>query len=68
MTEALKLPTKVIDSEWRDDIGFESYDNEAEYKYVPPATVEKITAKQAKSRDVRIGRVALFSRNDKLAA
>ena len=65
MIEALKLPTKVIESDWKDDIDFEPFENEA--KYVSP-TKEKSTAEQAKSRNIKIGRIALFGRNEKLAA
>ena len=66
MTEALKLPTKVIESDWKDDIDFEPFENEA--KYVSPTKVEKATAEQAKNRNIKIGRIALFSRGDKLVA
>ena len=64
MTETIKLPTKVIDSDWKDDIDYEPYTNETEY--IQPQKVENATAEQAKSR--RIGHVALFSKNEKFAA
>ena len=64
--ETLKTPTKVIDSDWRDDVDHEPYMDEA--NYIQPKTVEKATAEEAKKRNVKIGRIALFSKNDELAA
>ena len=66
MTEKLRLPNEVVDSDWKDDIDFTPYKNEADY--VPPAEVEKATVEQAKRRNVKIGHIALFSKNEKLAA
>lgn len=66
MTETIKLPTKVINSDWKDDIDYEPYDNETEY--IQPQKVEKATAEQAKRRNIKIGRIALFGKNEKLAA
>ncbi len=67
MTEKLKLPTEVVDSGWKDDIDdYALYKNEADY--VSPEKVESATAEQAKMRNIKIGRVALFSKNEKLAA
>ena len=66
MTETIKLPTKVIDSDWKDDIDYEPYTNEAEY--IQPQKVEATTAEQAKRRSIKIGRIALFGKNEKLVA
>ena len=64
-TETIKLPTEVIDSDWKDDIDYEPYKNEDKYKYIQPQKVESATAEQAKRR---IGHVTLFGKNEKLAA
>lgn len=65
--EKLKTPTEVIDSDWRDDVDYEAYADEA--NYVQPKEVEKATAEEAKKLNVKIGHVALFSKeNDKLVA
>ena len=66
MTETIKLPTKVIDSDWKDDIDYEPYNNETEY--IQPQRVENATAEQAKRRSIKIGRVALFGKDEKFAA
>lgn len=62
----LKIPSEVIDSEWRDDIDYEAYMDEA--NYIQPEKVEKATAEEAKKRNIKIGHVALFSKNDELVA
>ena len=67
-TETIKLPTEVIDSDWKDDIDYEPYKNEDKYKYIQPQKVESATAEQAKRRNIKIGHVALFGKNEKLAA
>ena len=70
-TETIKLPTEVIDSDWKDDIDdidYEPYKNEDTYKYIQPQKVESATAEQAKRRNIKIGHVALFGKNEKLAA
>ena len=66
MTETIKLPTTVINSDWKDDIDYEPYSNETEY--IQPQKVEAATAEQAKRRNIKIGRIALFGKNEKLAA
>ncbi len=66
MTEKLKLPPNVVNSSWRDDIDYAPYEDEM--NYIPPENVENATAEQAKRRNIKIGRVALFGENEKLAA
>ncbi|MBR2994196.1 hypothetical protein IKF43_02280 [Candidatus Saccharibacteria bacterium] len=66
MTERLKLPTEVVDSDWKDDIDYTPYEDEM--NYISPENVENATAEQAKRRNIKIGRVALFGENEKLAA
>lgn len=66
MTEKLKLPTKVVNADWKDDIDYAPYEDEM--NYVSPENVENATAEQAKRRNIKIGRVALFSKNEKLSA
>ena len=66
MKEQLEIPNKVIDYDWRGNVDYEAYADEA--NYIQPEKVEKATAKEAKRRDVKIGRIALFSKNDELLA
>ena len=42
MAEVLRIPTKVVDSDWKDDIDYESYGtNKQEMEYVAPENVSK---------------------------
>ena len=42
MTEALKIPNHVIDSDWKDDVDYETYGtDEQEMEYISPADVSK---------------------------
>ena len=71
MVATLELPKEVIDSEWRDDIDlpgieYEEYKDEAHY--IKPEQVEKATVEKAKQRNIKIGRVALFGKNEKILA
>ena len=72
----IKLPTEVIDSDWRDDIdtagleyepygGDERKEIEEGAKLVKKSEVEGATLNYKKRK---IGRVALFKTGDKLAA
>lgn len=45
--------------------GFETFKDEA--SYIPPEEVEHASVKRAKSRNIKIGRVAIFSKTDVLA-
>ena len=66
MTEKLKLPTEVVNSDWKDDIDYTPYEDEM--NYISPEKVENATAEQAKRRNIKIGRIALFGKDEKLAA
>ncbi len=80
MSEIIKLPTKVVvDSEWRDDIdtsdlGFElvgrNEEGEKAYKNNNAVLVNKSEVKNATTdyKNRKIGRVAIFSAHDRLAA
>ena len=50
--EKLTLPSKVVDSDWKDDIDFQ------------PDKVEGKTAAQAKKRNIKIGHVAIFAKDE----
>ncbi|MBQ3452840.1 hypothetical protein IJG28_01380 [Candidatus Saccharibacteria bacterium] len=60
--EKLTLPSKVVDSDWKDDIDFEPYKDEADY--IQPDKVEGKTAAQAKKRNIKIGHVAIFAKDE----
>ena len=75
--EKLKLPTEVVSADWTDDIDTQEsyldylapYKNEENYQSEPVSKEGKFeTAKEAKSRNRKLGRIALFKRNEKIAA
>lgn len=70
MAETLKLPKKVVDSDWEDDIDIDYAiygDSEKdEAKYISPAEVSKESIDKIKAQ--KIGHIALFSLKDKLSA
>lgn len=45
--ETIKLPNKVIDSDWKDDIDYEPYEDEK--TYISPSEVPKETIKRIKN-------------------
>lgn len=63
MAEIIKLPTKVINSDWKDDIdvGYATYENEKEY--ISPSEVSKESIAKIKQRNQKIG--SLFTGNFK---
>lgn len=63
--EELKLPSEAIDSNWKDDIDYEPYVDEE--SYIRPEEVEKTTAEAAKRRNIKIGHIALFKKDEVLA-
>ncbi len=75
MTETLKIPNQVINSDWRDDVDldFETYGtNKQEREYISPAKVSKESIEKIKARRLNKERgkklLTLFSRNEKIAA
>lgn len=69
MTEAIKLPTKVIDSDWKDDIDYQPYEDEG--TYVSPSKVKKETIAKIKQSSVSLSIDELLNWkkiNQKLAA
>ncbi|MBR3172625.1 hypothetical protein IKF21_01770 [Candidatus Saccharibacteria bacterium] len=71
MTETLKMPKEVVDSDWRDDIGdYETYGtNKQEMEYVSPGQVSHESIKKIKARNAKIGRNVLnIFKQDNLAA
>ena len=54
MTETLKLPNKVVNADWKDDVAgmdFETYDEEAEY--IAPDTVSDESINKIKSINLK---------------
>ena len=51
-TATIKLPTKVINSDWKDDIDYEPYEDEK--TYVSPKQVSKATITRIKQSPVRL--------------
>ena len=75
MAEKLNIPNKVIDSEWKDDIDvdYATYgrNDKEEMEYISPKKVSRETERKIesiKSRNVKLGRFAMFALKDKLAA
>jgi len=48
----INLPNKVIDSDWKDDIDYEAYDDEK--TYVSPAKVNKETLAKIKKSPIKL--------------
>ena len=59
MAETLRIPTHVVDSDWKDDIDvdYAIYGNEKEY--ISPKNVSKESIQKIKARDQRIGSILL---------
>ena len=49
-TTTIKLPKKVIDSEWKDDIDYESYEG----TYISPSKVKKTTIARIKKSPIKL--------------
>ena len=51
-TQTIKLPTKVIDSEWKDDIDYEPYEDEK--TYVSPDSIKRETIAKIKRSPIKL--------------
>ena len=51
-TQTIKLPTKVIDSDWKDDIDYEPYEDEK--TYISPSDVKKETIDRIKRSPIKL--------------
>lgn len=52
MDATIKLPKKVIDSEWKDDIDYEPYQDEG--TYISPSEVKKTTIARIKKSPIKL--------------
>lgn len=52
MTQALKIPTKVVNSDWKDNIDYEAYTDEK--TYVSPESIKKETINKIKKSPVKL--------------
>lgn len=52
MTQALKIPNQVIDSDWKDDVDYEAYEDER--TYVSPDSIKKETLNKIKNSPVKL--------------
>lgn len=52
MPQTIKLPTKVIDSDWKDDIDYEPYEDEK--TYISPKSVKKATINKIKNSPIKL--------------
>jgi len=74
MTETIKLPTKVINSDWKDDtVDYETYGTpKQEMEYISPDTISKESIERIKARRLNHTRghnvLSIFSKNEKIAA
>ncbi|MBR3115843.1 hypothetical protein IKF30_01290 [Candidatus Saccharibacteria bacterium] len=51
-TETINLPNKVIDSDWKDDIDYEPYEDEK--TYISPESVKKETITKIKKSPIKL--------------
>ena len=51
-SQTIKLPTKVVDSDWKDDIDYEPYEDEK--TYISPDKVKKETIAKIKKSPVKL--------------
>lgn len=60
MTETLKIPSQVVDSDWKDDIDYETYGtDQQEMEYISPAEVSKESINKIKARNLKRGQTIL---------
>ena len=52
MTQTIKLPTKVIKSDWKDDIDYEPYEDEK--TYISPKSIKKETIARIKNSPIKL--------------
>ena len=51
-TQTINLPNKVIDSDWKDDIDYEAYEDEK--TYVSPNKVNRATINRIKNSPIKL--------------
>lgn len=51
-TATINLPNQVINSDWKDDIDYEAYQNEK--TYISPKTVKKETITRIKNSPIKL--------------
>ena len=59
MAEIFKIPTQVVDSDWKDDIDVDYAIYGDEKEYISPNNVSKESIQKIKARDQRIGSILL---------
>ena len=59
MTQAIKLPTKVVDSDWKDDIDYEPYEDEK--TYISPSKIKKETIAKIKKSSIKLSADGLWN-------
>lgn len=52
MKDEIHLPKEVVDSEWRDDIDYQAYEDEGEY--ISPEKINKTTIERIKKSPVKL--------------
>lgn len=51
-TQTIQLPTKVIDSDWKDDIDYQPFEDEG--TYISPSDVTKETIAKIKKSSIKL--------------
>lgn len=51
-TQSIKLPTKVVDSDWKDDIDYQPYEDEK--TYISPDDIKKETIAKIKRSPIKL--------------
>lgn len=59
MTQTINLPNKVINSDWRDDIDYQPYEEEG--TYISPEQVRKETISKIKQSSIRLSMSGLWN-------
>lgn len=70
MTEKLKIPNQVVESDWKDDISYQTYGtDQEEMEYISPAEVSKESINKIKARNLKRGQTILniFNKRDLVA-
>lgn len=72
MTETIKLPKAVVNSDWKDDIDYEPYGtNKQEMEYISPAEISKESIARIKARKLNQERgnkfLNIFTKNSIVA-
>ena len=70
MTEKLKIPNQVVESDWKDDVDYQTYGtDQEEMEYISPTEVSKESINKIKARNLKRGQtiLSIFNKHDLVA-